>query len=498
MSELDPKNIEITLKTQSEEESYLDFSAVGSRLKRLKGLAVKLLAAAVVIGLAAGVMKHTVLAEREVQTLVTFGFDGIERGVDPHGAVFDISKMSAPVVVQLALDELGLSETISADQVRKAMTFEGVVPQDALDRISIIQTVAEKTPAALEELLDVSYHPVEFRVTLELGQLNLNNNTGKQLLDAISTQYKIWFMETYSHYEALGTAVGSVDYGAYDYLEAADMLKVQLDAADRYVAAMQNEAPNFRSTATNLTFADLNSTLDAIRTVDMAKINSLIIVNQLTKDANTMKAYYSYQIRTTTNSLAEAQERLATIEKSITSYEKNTSVIYGADGLAPTTITNDSSAYDNLFSRQISASNEVSALRARLSELEQNYNALVNADPTTEVNPNAPQLVEELLTSIPQKLNQCMEQINATAWDYYETVAYKNAFRVQIPAQNVGAGLVSMAIDSVLYAAVLAAAACVLVGGMAFVQTMVSGDLYVNGRTGKKESSVSQKEHAMR
>lgn len=479
----DSKNIEITLRSQ-EEERNIDFSAIGRRVRALKGFIAKLLVGALVVGLVAGAVKNVVGSSSKVQTVVTFGFDGIEEGLDPNGAVFDISKMASPAVVQPALDSLEMADKVTADTVRQAMSFEGVIPQDALDRISIIQTVSEKVPQALEELLDVSYHPIEYRVTLDLKKAGVDAKTGVEILDAINSAYRDWFLETYSHQEALGSSVGVVDYSSYDYSEAADLLKVQLDTASRYVQALQAKAPDFRSTNTNLTFADLRSNLDAISSVDMSKLYSLIIVNRLTKDAASLQAYYSYQIRTTTNSLNEAQEQLQAVEAAIAGYEKSTAVIYG-EGMTPTTMTSDSAAYDDLFSKQVSASNNVARLRVRLNELQQNYDALTNPEAQVATTPNAKATVEELLVSVPEKLYQCMTQINDTAMEYYETVAYRNAFRVDIPAQKTGGvGLMGMAKDCITFAVLLEVLACMVIVGVVVVTTLLSGEFY---KKSKKE-----------
>lgn len=482
MNELKEHNvIEVTLKSQEEDEPSINMGALGRRLKNMKGVATKVLVVALVAGLLVGGVKSILGAEQRAQMMVGFGYDGIERGLDPNGATFDITKMAAPVVVQPALESLGITQ-VSADDVRQAMSFEGVVPQDAIDRISVIQSIAEKNPQALEEVLNVSYHPVQYKVSLDLKKTQLSEQQGIALLNAIGSQYHDWFLENYSNQEALENAVGVVDYTTYDYSEAADLLGVQITSAARYLESLEVKAPTFRASATNLTFADLASKLDAIKTVNMAKLNSLITTNNLAKDKASMEAYYSYLIRNTTNEMEAAQERLAGIQAAIAGYEKSTTIVYG-QGTESTTVSGESEAYDDLVRQQVQASNTVANLRLRLKELQQKYDEMVNMAEQAVATPEATENVEGMLTSIPAALGEVIDQINATAQEYYETVAYKNAYQIQIPAQrDNGDGLMGIAKDCVMFIVLFEVLACVGIVGVLVVKTLASGEMFQKKR----------------
>ena len=531
----DDRKIELTVvKPTEEQESYVDLMAIWRALRKKKRLAAWLIIIGILAGFAVGVIGNLLFTEPEVQTLISFGFEGVENGKDPNGAVFDVTKISAPVVVQPAIEATGLTDKVTADKVRQAMRFEGVVPEDVLQRISIIRTIAEDNVSALSELQEISYNPTEFLISIDLNKAELDEADGQALLDAIITEYRSWFMNTYSYMETLSVVVGNVDYDTYDYLEVSDLLKVDLNTARRYVSSLQSKDATFRSVNTSYSFADLRSVLDSIYDIDLPKLNSLIMVNQLTKDKATMEAYYTYQIRNANNELNEALERLASVEAAIENYDKGSSIVYGEGG-AMTTMTNDSEAYDALFRDLLSISEEVSQLRARVTELEQAYNDLNafnsdlpgNTPPATEQTPGeiagettetqtgeepvgqtaataaysymaispeeARATVEELIASIIGRLSVCVEQINATTEEYYETVVLSNAIKVEVPPQkDNGVELVALAQESVKLAIILAVVACVLVVAMATFTALVSGDLFVSPedkRDRKKQQS---------
>lgn len=470
------KKIEITLKAQQDKARVnINFIALGQCIRSMKKAAIILTVLALLGGSTVGIIQNILHASQKVQLLVGFGFAGIEDGKDPVGGTFDIRKMSAPVVVIPALERTGLKDSLDVDAVRNAITFQSLIPQNILDRIGVTRFIAESDVSALEDLLDISYHPSEYLLILDLKQIDLEIDKGTQLLDTIAQTYQDWFLAIYS-YQGLFTEVPSEEYKDYDYSEMTDILMRTSSAAQRFVQEMADSTLVFRSTETGFSFSDLIGILETLQQVDIASIRSIILANHLTKDEDAMRARYAYRIRTTESKLAAMTEQLASMDETIENYQRGTTTIIHDDSGAATSVVADSDTYDLLITQRIDIAGEISTLRSMLTQLRQDYME-ISAPSSESSAANVQEKVEEMLTSVSERLNNCIEQINVTTQDYYKTVAYRDAVRVKVPAHPAQASPSSVVKTCVLYTLIASVAGWFALGMTAVLKSLLSGEL---------------------
>ena len=270
----------------SENAAEIDLLNIAAHMKKRKKLYYYILLAAICAGVLIGFVligvDHITGQGSYARAVVSFQYEGIEDGLDPNGAAFDINKMKSPAVIEEALSSLGITE-YSAEQIRENIAVQGVIPKDAVERITVIKEMALEDVSNYEKILDVSYFPSQYIVYF-YNKLGMSGAEATQVLDAILESYRTYFLDTYANTEVLTVTSNLIDYTEYDYAEALDMLRTQIDIMLDYVNERRNQAPEFRSAATGLSFGDISTALDTVESVDMAKLSSYIESHTLTKD----------------------------------------------------------------------------------------------------------------------------------------------------------------------------------------------------------------------
>ena len=154
-----------------------------------------------------------------------------------------------------------------------------------------------------------------------------------------------------------------MDYTTYDYPQALDVFSSTLNSLQNYVSTLsQNDNTRFRSSDTGYTFADLNESINTLRSVDYATLSSYVLGKNVTKDKASLAIYYQYRIDNLNRNLSSANEKLATITDSIKNYQKDSMVVMaGADATSSSALTQPSEAYDDLISQKTDAQSSVAS-----------------------------------------------------------------------------------------------------------------------------------------
>ncbi|MBR1823208.1 MAG: lipopolysaccharide biosynthesis protein [Ruminococcus sp.] len=451
MSKKDERNLNITIKSQQDDEDavVISFSDIFRKLKKYFTLWLVAAIIAGVIGVAFGTV-HTVVTKPELNALVSFTFKGIEKGLDPKGNTFEVDSMKNPIVIERALTSLGMGVE-ELDDIRNNLTIKSHIPSDAIDKITVYKSVYETANsgnlAAAQAMLDVTFYPTHYTVSFDYGETSLSRSESVQVLNAILEEYRNYFYEVYGFNESLGTAVPAVDYNSYDYAEQVDLFGDTLTTVEKYLKDLANDDTNlFRSTVTGYTFNDLYRAAQTIDSIDRDRISSLISVNNITKDKAASIAYYDYRIDNLTRSSTALKERLDTIEDSIEKYEKDTILIFGngTDG-NDTSYSQASEEYDKLINQRVTTSTDLADTKQKIEF----YKARKSALQSNKTGSKAMmETVEEQLTSLGEKVTDLVQKTELTAQEYYENVEYKNAYNILVPAVASATSLISTIIHN--------------------------------------------------
>lgn len=480
------KNISLILK-QPEDESETVTISFGSIFRQMKRyLLVWIVLAAVLAMLTTSFvfLFSGRIVTSSITALVSFNYSGIESGKAPDGSTFDVNKIKSPNVIENALNDVGESSSLS-ENIRSNISIKGIIPDDALDKISLYQSVySQGGSAALDavnSLLAIGYYPSYYVINFDYAAAGITIDDGKKILDRILENYQDYFFRTYGYNEALGSSVVAVDYKDYDYPEAVDVFNSTLDSLKQYVQKLSNDdTTNFRSNETGYTFSDLLTTIDTVKSADLDALSSYITINNITNDKEMLLTYYQYRIEEMERERKVSQSELDSVTNSINEYEKDTLLVFGNGNGAEngeTTYQQASEKYDELINQKIEIQDSVSRCSQRIEYYKDRISAMNENSGTVKVDSEE---VEKELSSLYDKIKDLIDVTNKTADEYYETVTFANAYNILVPATGnapqVTAGGLAMPIliiEAVLFVVYL---------GVSFIRAIV-----LDNRAGKKK-----------
>lgn len=427
--------LNITLKNQEEDEKNQIIISFSSIIKQMKRFVLIWLALSIISAILIPV-GYSIFASdqhKNLTALVSFNYDGIEKGKAPDGSTFDPYSIKSPTVIESALTSLDRDLT-SLESIRQGITIQGVIPADAQDKITMYKSVYEQGNLnAGERMLEVKVNPTQFRVIFNYSKTGFEGRDAVELLNTILNCYSRYFFETYGFNQALGSAVTALDYEDYDYSQAIDVFDSTLSTLQDYVSNLStNDTTRFRSTETGYTFSDLSESIATVREVDLDVISSYITVNTVTKDKATLLSYYNYRIETLNREKKVAEDELKVITDSIDTYEKDAIIIYG-ENQDTAQYTQSSSAYDDLIKKKISAQKNVSTIAQRIDQYQKRVTELNGKNAASQ---DKREKVEKDLASLNKKVTDLLQKVNATANEYYETVYLSNAYSILVPAST--------------------------------------------------------------
>lgn len=440
----DSAKIYLQVENPEENESQIDIvnviSAMGKR-KRLYGyLFVMAACIGIFIGLAISEIQYLTGKSSYAKAVVSFQYEGIEEGLDPNGAAFDINKMKSPIVIENALASLGITD-ISTEDIRQNIVIEGVIPEDAVERITVIKEMALEDASNYEKILDVTYFPSQYIVYLYKDNFMKASDT-TEILNAILESYRTYFMDTYANTEVLTVTSNLLDYQDYDYAESIDMLESQIEIMIDYVSERKEQAPDFRSSNTGLSFSDIEVSLQTVEDIDLANLTSYIENVTLSKDKTRMSEYYNYKIRKCTMELSELQVQLATVQNTIDNYAKDPVVIVSSQE-STQELTQTNEYYDQLIEQKLELNKQIASINTDLNET---YELLNNMNSATKKNTEDEYAYADvLLEKIASTIAEWVTLIEETTEEYYSTTLFSNAYKVAVPAKyQANGGLVAI------------------------------------------------------
>lgn len=406
----------------------------------------------------------------QMKALIAFNYDGIDKGLDPHGMVFDIDKLKAPVVVDRVMENLRLyDKKLTTEDIRSNIDIQSMVPDDIIKKITTINRMAEKDVTKLEQLSELEYHPTQFLVSFSNERrLGLTRTEAGRVLNELLKEYRLYFMQTYGDKDVLSGAVGDPDYSGYDYPEMARAMKGQIDIITSYLKDKQKKSPEFRSISTQMSFGDIISYLNVINDVDISRMNSLIYNFNLTKDKNRLLSLYQYRIEQYGLEMAKRQDESKLAQDSVNRYQKDKNLVLLPETNGETAgameFDSKNKYYDQLIERALNSGVSAAGYAHDIEYYKQVIGRLNNDQVTADVKQKYVEEVGKMVDSITEKLKNWVDITNKTVDEYYETEVFTNAVKIPIPAEYESSVMSSLKLPllAVLAVTVLAAFAAIL------------------------------------
>ncbi|MFA6867181.1 MAG: hypothetical protein WCR54_06650 [Clostridia bacterium] len=249
-----------------------------------------LIAAVVVGGITIGIMIGT-SSEDSYQAMVSFNYEGVEKGFDPWGGSLDISNIKSDAIVLKALKDNGFvtdneERTTIKNNIISNISIAGVVPEDTMKKILIIKDIATKNPSQLNDLNDLSYYSTSYVITItKSNKINLKKNDYINILNAIVNEYAEDFKAKYGFSDVLGSAIaGDINIEQYDYIELVDLYETQINDMIYYLETRISNNSDYRTTSTKLSFQDMENRLLRLKNFDLKQMQTFIFKEGLAKD----------------------------------------------------------------------------------------------------------------------------------------------------------------------------------------------------------------------
>ena len=476
MSKSNERNLNVTIKNDHDEKDEVVISLSGI-FKKLKKyflpwvIIAAMLGAAVVSIKAAKVMK----SKPPLTALVSFSYSGIEKGLDPNGKSFDVNTLKNPEVISAAVAELELSDT-KIEPIRQNISISGVIPADAVDRLTLYNSVKAQSTngnvAPVQAILDTSYYPTQYKIKFNYANTGLSKEDAVDVFNMMLDKYRDYFYRQYGYNQSLGAAVSTLDYKSYDYPEAIDLFRSTLDTLATYLKDLSREdLTRFRS-STGYTFEDLYESVITVRALDLDKAESLVNVNNITKDKQAALDYYQYTIDELTRQKERDEESYKAVQEAKNNYQKDKLlVMQNADGVG-TEISKTSEEYDKLVDQEVRLAGDIAETKQKIKKYAQRKEALGKSNNTT----TEAQIkdLDARLDSINNKVNDLVVKIKDTSDEYFKNVEFANAYSILVPATNSGEiGFMAAAKASIKKVIIYEALIFFVYFGIAFVTAII-------------------------
>jgi hypothetical protein len=347
----------------------------------------------------------------QVATIVSLQWNGVGSGEYPDGSRFDYSDAIEPYVITLAIDQLVedgvLEEALVTNEVRSAMTFTPIVPNNVL---ALIQT-------ALEEGEEYSYFATDYRLVMDNGTLGITVDESRELINEIITQFRLDFERKFINQT---TVIDFTDanFEDYDYIDAYDILNAQISAIE---SAMEPRVESgFYSPTLGITFNDILVRTDLLSRIELSQIITRTNNYLLSKDKEYLITSYEYRIEIAQLALDKATAKELEAQDLVDNYTGSVTTVV-IPGLENENFTLDT-YYNTLMDNLVNLQNEVADYTQDIEYYELQIDRLNGDDPDFSVTPQQQAdetvKVETNIASADAELEDIVNDANILLNDY--------------------------------------------------------------------------------
>ncbi len=372
--------------------------------------------------------------------IISFNFEGIEKGLDPFGNGFDITKIKAPAVLDKVVKNLELaSKGINADILRTNIKLIPVIPGNITEQIKAQEEAKQQN---IKEPTVNEYYPNVYIVKLNIPKtFYIDDVQAREVLDEIFVRYQDYFYYTYNNGSTLASALGPIDYDRYDYFQSVEVISNQISIIKNYLSAKSKEkgAKDFKSKKTGFTFNDILNSFEIIEKVDLQRLDALIGAYNLTKNKGELIKLYEYRLEKSELTSNKKADEAKIYTDTINKYKKdeNIYVISGTQGEAESSIdTNKTSKYyDELIDKSTSAGVTAQDAKHDANYYKEQINKLKNDTVEQPKKQLAEKEVKTALPDIKTKLIKYIEITNDTVQEFYKSELFDRAITKISPAE---------------------------------------------------------------
>ena len=302
-----------------------------------------LLACAVLGTVVSGILFSSDPGKTYASAQVEFSFDGAAAGVAPNGYAFTMADMTSDDVLNRALQDAGMADRYTAEQLRQELEVTGVYPENIVEQMTSYESLLNFS--ANREVMAKVYHPTLYSVVLYNGfDAKISRADLEKLLNSVLTAYRQVFAEKY----AVGAQPADLRYdlSQYDYPQRLTLLKSTLQESADYARTLYEKEPTLRKGGVG--FNDIAVKLNNLIDTDIDRLNASVTINALTWDKDRLKTQYTYGKDTLEKEYAKRSSQKSNLTDLIASYEQDNEMYMATAAGATKIESNTSETYEQL------------------------------------------------------------------------------------------------------------------------------------------------------
>lgn len=238
---------------------------------KYKAIPVFLVALSVLLCSVFGVVSRTDTAE----VIIKYLGDDAKQGLTPRGETLNPYEINSAIVVQNALDALGMTST-SAESICRYIDVQPIVSLAEEEKYdSWIENFADYENSEEEKAFPV-YYSVTFKSSF-------GRDYAKIILNEIVRQYRMYYSENHINNVDVTNLEGEAAL-QHDYYETADMLRTKITAYIEYLRKVISNGKDYRSAHTGYSLSDLVSKFTELNNTELAVANRMILSGGISKD----------------------------------------------------------------------------------------------------------------------------------------------------------------------------------------------------------------------
>ena len=428
----DSKKIDLYINNENNEEQGISIMNVFSTL----GKRFRIFGYVILIGLLAGLLVPTLIytfKTKKDAAVAVIGFDyaNAEHGLAPDGSELDISYIKSSYVVENALKKVKLSKNVSTAQVQSNLKIEGILTDETKQKLDILDDLKEAKNNDYSKILQNLELQYRAQYIVSIGNVFKDGNKKftvpsedlSKLLNAITTSYSEYFIETYQDIRLPSNQLSSLNLDVLDYLDILDEISSTRYDLESYCKTNAGIIPNFRS-STGFSFDDLASQIATFRNGQIDYVYSYVYLNNVSKDKEAQLSRYQYMKRQAEFELAEITVNIGDLQDAIADYQFSITKVPAPDGTSWTEIYVKDDEYNTLVNRLTTLNEQKSALQERISVLDDRITKLSGADATDEQKANA----QEYVTGVLNTAINYYDLVSKNSQELFTSNAYQNKY----------------------------------------------------------------------
>ena len=296
---------------------------------------------------------------------IQFNYDGASDGKDPNGNPFNPIDFLTDDVISEGLTLSNLDNTYDTSKVREFITIENVVPKNIVNEIDSYDSIL-KDSSDMRNITSSDYHPIRYRFVLYHGlDKKLSKNSLNELLANIVKAYETSFYTTFKRNFKLDNYNEIYSVENDDYIYQVEVYTNKINLLSSSASDLYNKHVDFN--VDNKSFKDIVLKCDQILSSDITRINSIIVLNALSKDIDRLKDYYNCKIEMLNYNKVKYTSDLTAVTAQINDYEKDSTFYVGTGDSIIKVDSNSSATYDALLAKQIETSERIAQINIELT-----------------------------------------------------------------------------------------------------------------------------------